>query len=117
MKKRRSQRVVLTVPVLVYRRPKDGPRFFEGTHTLVVSAHGALVVVSAHGALVGLAANVAPGQRLVLQHSLTGEEQECRIVFADEKRTGPTKVAVEFQQAAPNFWHIAFPPTDWAPTR
>jgi PilZ domain len=108
VKKRRSQRVVLSVPVLVYRRPKDGPRFFEGTHTLVVSAHGAMI---------GLAANVAPDQRLVLQHSLSGEEQECRVVFADEKRTGSTRVAVEFQQAAPNFWRIAFPPADWAPTR
>src|SRR5579862_8240719 len=82
VKKRRSQRVVLSVPVLVYRRPKDGPRFFEGTHTLVVSAHGAMI---------GLAANVAPDQRLVLQHSLSGEEQECRVVFADENRTGSTR--------------------------
>src|SRR5579864_9181325 len=88
-KKRRSQRVALSVPVLVYRRPKEGPPFSEGTHTLAVSAHGALI---------GLAANVAPNQRLVLQHSLSGEEQECRIVFTDEKLTGPTEVAVEFQQ-------------------
>ena len=107
--KRRSQRVVLSVPVLVYRRPKDGPRFFEGTHTSVVSAHGALI---------GLVAKVAPHQRLILQHSLSGEEQECRIVFTDEKKlTGPKEVGVEFQQPAPNFWQIAFPPADWALSR
>jgi hypothetical protein len=106
--KRRSQRVALSVPVLAYRRPKDGPRFFEGTHTLVVSAHGALI---------GLAAKVAPDERLVLQHSLSGEEQECRVVFTDKKLTGPTEVGVEFQRSAPDFWHIAFPPTDWAFTR
>lgn len=71
-KKRRSQRLALSVPVLAYRLAKEGPPFFEGTYTLVVSAHGALI---------GLATNVAPGQRLVLQHSLSGEEQECRVVF------------------------------------
>jgi hypothetical protein len=103
-KKRRSQRVMLSVPVVVYRHPKAGPPFFEGTHTLVVSAHGALL---------GLATNVAPEQRLVLQHSLSGEEQECRIVFTHKKLTGQTEVGIEFRKPAPNFWHIAFPPMDW----
>jgi hypothetical protein len=107
-KKRRSQRVVLRVPVLVYRPPKAGPPFFEGTHTLVVSAHGALL---------GLAASVAPEQRIFLQHSLSGEEQECRIVFTDKKLTGMTEIGIEFQKPAPNFWHIAFPPTDWTGAR
>ena len=107
-KKRRSQRVVLSVPVLVYRPPRAGSPFFEGTHTLVVSAHGAVI---------GLTANVAPDQRLLMQHSLSGEKQECRIVFTDKQSAGPTQVAVEFQQPAPNFWHIAFPPTDWALAR
>jgi len=104
VKKRRSQRVVLSVPVLVYIPPKAGLPFFEGTHTLVVSAHGALL---------GLAASVLPEQRLFLQHSLSGEEQECRIVFTKKKLNGPTEVGVEFRKPAPNFWHIAFPPMDW----
>jgi hypothetical protein len=108
VKKRRSQRVVLSVPVLAYRPPKAGPPFFEGTHTLVVSAHGALLC---------LAAKVKPEQRLVLQHSLSGEEQECRVVFTDKKLTGLTEIGIEFQKAAPNFWHMAFPPIDWSPAR
>ncbi len=86
--------------------PKQGPPFYEGTHTLVVSAHGALLA---------LAANVVPEQRLVLQNVMSGEEQECRVVFTDKKLAGPTEVAVEFTQPAPQFWHIAFPPVDWAP--
>jgi hypothetical protein len=106
--KRRSQRIALSVPVLAYRRPNEGPRFFEGTRTLVVGAHGALI---------GLAAKVGPDQRLVLQHSLSGEEQECRIVFTNEKPTGLRDVGLEFLQPAPNFWHIAFPPADWTLTR
>ncbi len=106
-RKRRSQRVVLRVPVVVHRVPREGPPFYEGTHTLVVNAHGALIA---------LAANVAPDQRLVLQNVLSGEEEECRVVFTERKLTGPTEVAIEFKRPAPNFWHIAFPPPDWTAT-
>jgi hypothetical protein len=105
---RRSQRLILSVPIVVHRVPKEGPPFYEGTHTLVVSAHGALLA---------LAANVVPEQRLVLQNVMSGEEQECRVVFTDKKLAGPTEVAVEFTQPAPKFWHIAFPPADWVPSR
>jgi hypothetical protein len=103
-KKRRSQRLVLSVPVVAYRRPKQGPPFYEGTRTLVVSAHGALI---------SLAAKVAPDQRPFLQNAVSGEEQECRIVFTEKKLIGPTEVGIEFERPAPNFWHIAFPPADW----
>lgn len=106
--RRRSQRLVLSFPVVAHRLPKDGPPFYEGTHTLVVSAHGALI---------SLAANVARDQRLFLQNALSGEQQECRIVFTETKLTGPTEVGIEFQRPAPNFWRVAFPPSDWTLTR
>ena len=67
-KKRRSQRLVLSVPVVAYRCQKLGLPFSEGTRTLVVSAHGALI---------SLTAKVAADQELVLKHALSGEEQEC----------------------------------------
>jgi hypothetical protein len=47
LKNRRSQRIDLSVPVVVYRRPGEGPQFYENTQTLVVSAHGALMICSA----------------------------------------------------------------------
>ncbi len=96
----------MNIPIVVHRATKDAPPFYEGTHTLVVSAHGALLA---------LAANVAPEQRLILQNVMSGEEQECRVVLTEKKLTGPKQVAVEFKQPAPSFWHIAFPPSDWAP--
>jgi hypothetical protein len=107
-KERRSQRLVLSVPVVAYRSPNLGLAFSEGTRTLVVSAHGALI---------SLAAKVAADQTLLLKHAFSGEEQECRVVFTQEKLTGPTEVGIEFRQPAPSFWHIAFPPIDWAPNR
>jgi hypothetical protein len=102
---RRSQRLILKVPVIAYRSQSLGLPFSEGTHTLVVSAHGALI---------NLVTKVAADQKLVLKHALTGDEQECRIVFTrGNNLIGPTEVGIEFRQAAPNFWHIAFPPSDW----
>ena len=105
LRKRRSQRIALNVPVGVHRRREEGPAFNESTETLVVSAHGALM------ALAGL---VAPKQRLLIQNLDSGEQRECRVVFVEKKQTGPPQVAVEFAGPAPSFWRIAFPPADWA---
>ena len=102
LKSRRSRRIDLNVSVVVHRR--EGPQFSENTKTLVVSAHGALV------ALKGM---VAPKQRLFLQNTASGEQQECRVVSVNKDMTGPPTVAVEFAKPAPSFWRIAFPPSDW----
>jgi hypothetical protein len=101
---RRSQRIDLNVPVVVYRPLRQGPQFYESTETLVVSAHGALMA---------LTGTVAPKQRLIMQNTGSGELQECHVVYVEKIRTGPTQVAVEFIRPTPSFWHIAFPPADW----
>lgn len=103
-KARRSQRIELNVPVVVYRGPGQGPQFYETTQTLVVSAHGALI------ALTDL---VAPRQRLQMQNRNSGEHLECRVVSVKKAPIGPPKVAVEFTEATPGFWRIAYPPADW----
>ena len=94
----------MSVPVVAYRLPKLGRPFYEGSHTLAVSAHGALI---------SLATGVAADQQIVLKHALSGEEQECRVVFIHKNPSGPTQVGIEFRSPAPNFWGIAFPPSDW----
>jgi len=104
LRKRRSQRIELTVPVVVHRPPKQGQQFSERSQTLVVNAHGALMV---------LAEKVMPRQRLLMQNIDSGEQKECRVVYVEKERTGPTKVAVEFTRPAPSFWRIAYPPADW----
>jgi hypothetical protein len=104
LKNRRSQRVEMSVPVVVYRAAGDGPQFYENTQTLVVSAHGALVA---------LTDMVAPKQRLLVQNRNSGEHLECRVVSVRKDLIGPPKVAVEFTQPAPSFWRIAYPPADW----
>jgi hypothetical protein len=101
---RRSQRIELTVPVVVHRRPREGPQFSERAQTLVVNAHGALMA---------LAEKVTLKQKLLVQNIDSGEQKECRVVYVKKEMTGPTKVAVEFNMPAPAFWRIAYPPADW----
>ena len=75
-RKRRSQRLAMSVPVVAYRLPKLGRPFYEGSHTLAVNAHGALI---------SLATGVAANQKLFLKHALSGEEQECRVISHSEE--------------------------------
>ena len=58
-------------------------------------------MVSAHGALISLTAKVAADQRFVLKHAVSGEEQECRVVFTRKNMAGPTEVGIEFRQSLP----------------
>jgi hypothetical protein len=71
-------------------------------------------VVSAHGVLTALTDVVVPKQRLLMQNTESGEQQGCRLVSVKKELLGPPKVAVEFTRPAPGFWHLAFPPADWA---
>src|SRR5467141_1707794 len=57
--RRRSQRVLMKVPVRVSGKTSSGSRLEEGTHTLAISAHGALIAVSE---------KVKRGQRLTLSN-------------------------------------------------
>lgn len=104
--RRRSQRVLVQVPLTVYGLDAENQSFREDAHTQVVNAHGALIT---------LAANVRHGKKLVLMHKGTREEQEGRIVFLGPKEGGKTQVGIEFTRPAPHFWRIDFPPTDWKP--
>jgi hypothetical protein len=102
--RRRTQRVILSLPVTV--RTIDGPKelsFEEETHTLVVNLHGAMIV---------LAGKVAKGQRLQLTNRATQAEQVCRVVNLGAKSGDKAQVAVEFLTPSQDFWSISFPPED-----
>ena len=103
-KNRRSERLNLQVPVLVYRRPAEGPQFYETTHTITISAHGALIP---------LTELVARRQLLWVQNTNTGEQKECRVVSIQTLPRGLSNIAVEFTRPVPTFWRVAYPPADW----
>ncbi len=103
--RRRSQRVFLSLPVLVRGAASGPPSFEEETRTLVVNAHGALVI---------LANRVEVGEKLRLKNLKSGEEQPCEVAYLGPEVLGKIQVGVEFVEPAPHFWHITFPPEDWA---
>src|ERR1700739_2722690 len=104
--RRRSQRVLLRIPIAVIAPGADKKMAREQTHTLVVNAHGALI---------GLDLPVRVGQVVILQNPETSEEQSCRIIRVNPTREGKAEVGIEFLKPAPNFWRVAFPPSDWIP--
>jgi len=104
--RRRSQRVLLRIPIAVIAPGPDKNMVREQTHTLVVNAHGALIQ---------LELKVREGQVLILQNPETSEEQSCRVIHVHQIGEGKTEVGIEFLRAAPNFWRVAFPPSDWVP--
>lgn len=106
IQRRRSQRVMLRLPVLVHGTGADGKPFHEHTFTLVVNAHGALI---------HLTARVAIRQTVMLANVSTEEGCEARVVYLGIKEEGKTQVGVEFTAANPKFWNVEFPPSDWKP--
>jgi hypothetical protein len=104
--RRRSQRALMKVPVRVSAQSADGADFEEQTHTLSISAHGALIVV---------AAPVHRGQRFILSNLQTKAALECVVVHLERIPGEPTQVGVEFMLPNPTFWRVAFPPKDWTP--
>ena len=104
--RRRSQRVLMQVPVRLRGSDAEGKTFEEETATLAINAHGALVL---------LQARITSGSRIHLQHNGTKEEQECHVAFLGPVRAGKAEVGLEFSEPRPGFWRVAFPPEDWSP--
>jgi hypothetical protein len=102
--RRRSMRVLLSVPIQVSGKTADNKDFREETRTLVVNAHGALI---------SLAASVASGQKVTVANKATEKSLECRIVYLGNPQAGKTQMGIEFVKPSSSFWQIDFPPDDW----
>jgi hypothetical protein len=101
--RRRTQRVLIAMPVLV--RGGSGTKSFEEDTTTVS--------VSANGCLVRLGQQVVRGQEIAIVNPKTAEELPSSVTFIGLKEGGKAEVAVEFAEPSPLFWRIAFPPPDW----
>lgn len=102
--RRRSERVILQVPVVVRATGPGGDKLEEETQTSVVNAHGGLLK---------LHMEIKAGQPILLINARTKEEQSCRVVRVETSLGGQSAVAFEFDKPAPHFWPITFPPQDW----
>jgi hypothetical protein len=107
IERRRSQRILLRVPVRVYGHIDSDP-IYEETTTDTVSAHGALLNFS----------RLLPiGTKLILTNLTTDEDLPCRVVFQGTTKEGQPQIAVEFLEPSPRFWRVNFPPPSEKPLK
>jgi hypothetical protein len=104
--RRRTQRVLIAMPVLV--RGGTAPKTFEEETTTIS--------VNANGCLLRLAQQVVRGQQIAVVNPKTAEELPSTVTFIGSKESGKAEVGVEFAEPSPLFWRIAFPPPDWDST-
>ena len=97
---------MLSLKILVGGGHLDGKRFSEETVTSVVNAHGALIF---------LAEKVELGQTLIVRNIKSNEQLQADVVDIGAVYEGKTEIGIEFIEAAPRFWRVAFPPEDWSP--
>jgi hypothetical protein len=102
--RRRSERVVLRMTVLVVAEDEDRHQLQEKAETQVVNAHGGLLRMQQH---------LHTGQSFLLCNPRNGSEMSCRVVRTEEDGMQFYKIAFEFDRPAPTFWPVVFPPADW----
>jgi hypothetical protein len=92
---RSSERQSLHVPVVVYGWTKKQGSFHEDTSTLQVNDSGALLP---------LKAKVEAGEAIFLINKATREEQQIRVVYAEQAEDGSMLVGIAFKTPSPGFW-------------
>jgi hypothetical protein len=103
---RRTHRVQIAIPVLVYGNGDSGDSLNETTQTRVVSATGGLIL---------LTSDVVIGQKLLLININTEEEIICTVATLLDDADGKVAVGIVFDRPSPRFWGLAFPPENWDP--
>jgi hypothetical protein len=106
IQQRRSQRILLSVSILVTGKKANGSPFSERTKTQIVNAHGALIL---------LHETVLAGQEIRIKNLMTNEEMPCTVADIAAGATDLTEIGVAFAKPCPGFWHVSFPPEDWSP--
>jgi hypothetical protein len=101
--RRRSQRVIIRVPVtLVFQ--ENGQAVKLAAHTVAVNIHGAMVLCKR-----ALEADT----QLEVVNGRTDEKIGSRVTRASRDSAEGFLIPLEFTAAAPKFWQISFPPANW----
>jgi tyrosine-protein phosphatase YwqE len=98
--RRRTVRVMLSVPLRISGKTEIGEKF-----SVKALSHS----VSLHGASIELDLEVVLGEILQLENEITREKVEGKVVTIRRSRDGKKYVAIEFISEDANFWHMAFP--------
>ena len=92
--RRRSERVVLRIPLQLSAKMPDGKRISIKAQTLVVNAHGGLLDVG-----VGMTV----GQQVLLNNLRSGRVATSKVVRVEGSEEGHFSVAFEFDFPTPGF--------------
>jgi hypothetical protein len=106
IQQRRSQRILLSISILVSGERPNGAAFSERTKTQIVNAHGALI---------HLHEPVLAGQQVRVKNLMTNEEINCTIADISASAGDVPEVGLSFAKPTPSFWRVSFPPEDWSP--
>ncbi len=96
--RRRAQRVLLRMAVLVHVPGKANP------------LHGFTHTVSASGAMIILPEGIAMGTKLSIENPKTQKKVEAHVVRSPQLNAEGSLVPIEFTTPSPQFWNIFFPP-------
>jgi len=101
--RRRSERVLISVPVELKGTNQDGQE---------ISEPATAVVVSRHGALLRVVTQLKMGTTATVTHGFSREAAEFRVVWLGERQAdGRWDVGVEILTVDEAFWGIRFPPS------
>lgn len=95
--RRRSQRVLVRMPVLIHVAGKESLQ--GNTHT-----------VSAGGAMVILKEGLSEGTKVTVENPATKMKVDAKVVRPPQMNQEGSLVPVEFVTPSPTFWNIFFPP-------
>lgn len=107
VEKRRSDRLMLTVPLIVTGNDPQGKTFKKDARTIILNRHGALIQISCP---------LRTGQNIRVFNSLCQREAEFSVVgpVAPHTEKGG-EWAVECLNGQHNIWGIQFPPPSGTP--
>jgi hypothetical protein len=101
--RRRSQRVIIRVPITMVLT-KEGQAAKITAHTVAVNIHGAMVICPR---------SLDEGTQLELINGRTGDKVPSRVTRAPRESAEGFLIPVEFTTPSPNYWQITFPPANW----
>jgi hypothetical protein len=101
--RRRSQRVIIRVPVTL-EVTMSGQKIAISAFTVAVNIHGAMVLS---------ARSFDAETELEMRNERTRDCAVVRVTRAPRESAEGYLIPLEFTSPSPNFWQISFPPENW----
>lgn len=101
--RRRSQRVMLRVPVVLHVAGREQ------------ALRGVTLVVNNHGAMLLTPEPIPEAMQLTIENDHTRRKAAAHVVRAARTTAEGALVPVEFEEEQPGFWNVYFPPSPSPP--